>query len=79
MFTFIIELTNKADKESSRKKELKSIKKKFGLESVGYSDKMVVDEAYSDRAENRRKEIGSDNPYEKTDVASDDMYVNIYS
>ncbi|KAK4312743.1 hypothetical protein Pmani_015861 [Petrolisthes manimaculis] len=55
-------------KEKSRKKQLKAIRKKYALSSR--DGKFMTEEAYVDRAQKRRTEIGSDNPFEKTEVAS---------
>lgn len=58
-------------REKARKKEMKALKKKYAL---SYSDQSgVLSSEYKDRAENRRLVVGSDNPYEKTEVASTEI------
>ncbi|XP_054159820.1 angiogenic factor with G patch and FHA domains 1-like [Oppia nitens] len=57
------------DKEKDHKKQLKLLKKKYGLKNVDYCEQkvsVIVNTNYKDRAEMRRIEKGSDNPYEKT-------------
>lgn len=53
--------------EKTRLKVLKAMKKKYAL-NAGKTPQLPSD--YEDRAKKRRKEKGSDNPYEKTEVAS---------
>lgn len=55
------------DKSQSRNSMLKAIKKKYGVDT---SNKLPDAHAYHDRAGERRVTKGSDNPYEKTLVAS---------
>ncbi|XP_068225471.1 angiogenic factor with G patch and FHA domains 1-like [Palaemon carinicauda] len=57
----------KASAEKMRRKALKALKKKYGVE---VSKPVQLPADYEDRASKRRKEKGSDNPYEKTEVAS---------
>ncbi|GIY13674.1 angiogenic factor with G patch and FHA domains 1 [Caerostris darwini] len=63
--------------EKERRKELRKIKKKYGLKGMEYCDANVshVDSKYEDKAEFRRKTVGSENPYEKTEMASMDVHV----
>ncbi|KAK7065463.1 hypothetical protein SK128_010050 [Halocaridina rubra] len=57
-----------ANIQKTRLKVVKAMKKKYALE---YSNDLpVLPAEYKDRARKRRKEKGSDNPYEKTEVAS---------
>ena len=60
---------SKTDKEMVRKKQLKSLKKKFGLKDADFVEPksaLSTNCNYKDRAERRRTQKGSDNPYEKT-------------
>uniref|UniRef100_A0A0K2SWY4 Angiogenic factor with G patch and FHA domains 1like [Bombus impatiens] n=1 Tax=Lepeophtheirus salmonis TaxID=72036 RepID=A0A0K2SWY4_LEPSM len=61
-----------AEKEAGRKKKMNELKKKYGLKGsdMETNESNVSGGAYVDRAEERRKKVGSDNPYEKTEVAS---------
>lgn len=54
------------------KSELKRLKKQHGFLG-GEQDKSKLADGYTDRAERRRVEIGSQNPYEKTEAASVDQ------
>ena len=58
-------LLSKEDLSSQRKKEMKSLRKKYGI-SPGYIPKGLIN-SIPDRAGRRRKEIGSD-AYENADV-----------
>ncbi|XP_022248608.1 angiogenic factor with G patch and FHA domains 1-like isoform X5 [Limulus polyphemus] len=61
-------IKSKEEKEKERRKELKELKRKFGLERSSYQMKQsntVEKLGYQDRAEHRRKTKGSDNPHEK--------------
>ncbi|XP_066157411.1 angiogenic factor with G patch and FHA domains 1 isoform X1 [Euwallacea fornicatus] len=60
---------NRKNLNQQFKSELKRLKKQHGL--VGLTDDSVkLAEGYTDRAERRRVEVGSQNPYEKTESAS---------
>ncbi|CAG2108637.1 unnamed protein product [Medioppia subpectinata] len=62
-------LYEQTDKESDRKRQLKTLKKKYGLKDVDFCEPkapIITNTNYTDRAEKRRGEKGSDNPYEKT-------------
>ncbi|RWS05669.1 angiogenic factor with G patch and FHA domains 1-like isoform X2 [Dinothrombium tinctorium] len=50
--------------EYERRRNLNLIKKKYG---ITWSDGVFLPKNYTDRAEERRKNVGSDNPYEKTE------------
>lgn len=58
-------------REKARKKQLKALRKKYAVTSR--DEIPVTGVEYNDRALRRLKEVGSDNPYEKTEVASADM------
>lgn len=60
--------------EKERRRQNKVIRKKF---SINYFDPgpNLNNSKYKDRAGKRRETVGSDNPYEKTQVASIDTYV----
>ena len=56
----------------ARKTEDKNMRKKYGLRWKG-DNTFPTNHNYTDRADNRRETVGSDNPYEKTEVASEDL------
>ncbi|XP_064651949.1 angiogenic factor with G patch and FHA domains 1-like isoform X2 [Lineus longissimus] len=60
----------KEEKELLRRKQLKNIKRKFGLENLSYVDDMsaINNPKYQDKATERRRTKGSDNPYQKDDA-----------
>lgn len=62
---------SKGNREKSRKSEMKQLRKKYGI-GGGTSTSAADTEPtkYQDRAEDRRKTVGSDNPFEKTQSAS---------
>ena len=64
---------SKSKRERLRKKEQKRIKNKYGISKVTNGDDTRNSTKYKDRAEGRRKEIGSDNPFEATQSASLDV------
>ena len=58
---------------NNAKENLKTLKKKYGLDG---DKRPEFPDGYRDRALERQKEVGSDNPYEKTAAGSAlDMYV----
>ncbi|KAK8723086.1 hypothetical protein OTU49_011836 [Cherax quadricarinatus] len=57
-------------REKARKKQLKALRKKYAVTAQG--ELPSTDGQYTDRSLKRLKEVGSDNPYEKTEVASTD-------
>ncbi|XP_002732757.1 angiogenic factor with G patch and FHA domains 1-like [Saccoglossus kowalevskii] len=63
-------IVSKEEKEKLRRRQLKQIKQKYMLANTDYEEKVVVNENgdYVDRAEERRKTVGSDNPYQKDDM-----------
>ncbi|XP_047501858.1 angiogenic factor with G patch and FHA domains 1-like isoform X1 [Penaeus chinensis] len=67
----IVSYKNAKTREKARKKELQAMKKKYALTSS--TGAPVTSGDYNDRADRRRKEVGSDNPYEKTEVASTEV------
>ena len=60
----------KSKRERLRKKEQKRIKNKYGIQKSTNCDTTSNNSIYKDRAEGRRKEVGSDNPFEATESAS---------
>ena len=49
---------------------MKEIKKKYGLaQTAAMAESKIAGDKYQDRAGKRRREVGSDNPNEKTEVA----------
>nr|CAI5822218.1 unnamed protein product [Callosobruchus analis] len=56
------------------KNELKSLKKLCGIKSYNADSKLA--EGYTDRAQRRRDTVGSQNPHEKTQVASVDESIS---
>ena len=68
------------DKEAARKREMKEMRKKYGItrndglsEEGGRSNARA--KSYKDRAGERRMQKGSDNPYEKTEVSDVDSSI----
>ncbi|KAG8598642.1 hypothetical protein GDO81_002684 [Engystomops pustulosus] len=68
---------SKAEKEKLRRKELKQIREKYGLQGVGYEDNKVLKNAkYKDRAGRRRKVVGSEGTFQREEApASVHVYV----
>lgn len=60
----------KSTRMDSHKKQLKNLKKIYGL-TRQESDVKLAD-GYTDRAQRRREKVGSNNPHEKTHIASID-------
>ncbi|XP_038079431.1 uncharacterized protein LOC119746525 isoform X2 [Patiria miniata] len=61
---------SKHDKEQQRRKELRHLKKKFNLAKEDYTnqqDPSLTNPGYADRAGERRRTMGSDNPYQPDD------------
>ena len=67
------EFMSKSKRERLRKKEQKRIKIKYGIQKATNVDDTRNSSKYKDRAEGRRKEVGSDNPFEATQSASLDV------
>ena len=67
------EFMSKSKRERLRKKEQKRIKNKYGISKINNGDDTRNSTKYKDRAEGRRKEVGSDSPFEATQSASLDV------
>ena len=63
----------KQDLEKARKRELKKIRQKFGLESHDETEPLAV--GYQDRAEVRRQTVGVDPLGAKTEAASTEVAI----
>ncbi|KAG8176199.1 hypothetical protein JTE90_004737 [Oedothorax gibbosus] len=66
-------LKTKAEKEKERREEKNRLKKKYGLKGDEYVPGKKSSGSgikYEDKADIRRKTVGSQNPYEKTEAAS---------
>ena len=55
--------------ESKRKLEMKQLRKKYGI-NTDIKSVDISKAGYKDRADDRRRLVGSDNPFEKTQMAS---------
>ncbi|XP_077989398.1 angiogenic factor with G patch and FHA domains 1-like [Glandiceps talaboti] len=68
--TQTVTILTKEEREKLRKKQLKQIKKKYMLANADYEDNTdaINNPNYSDRAQHRRKTVGSDNPHQKDDL-----------
>jgi len=66
-------------RERQRKENMKSLKRKYGLDNPGEVKPNDVnnDNRYMDRAGERRRLVGSDHHGEKTEVASVDTAINV--
>ncbi|PNF28841.1 hypothetical protein B7P43_G04417, partial [Cryptotermes secundus] len=64
------EKTGKESKKHCHRKELRRIRRKFGLESSEPNIKAISVPGYEDRAQIRRTTVGSQDPHEKTQTAS---------
>jgi pSer/pThr/pTyr-binding forkhead associated (FHA) protein len=65
-------MTTRAEKDAARRKEQRKLRQKFGVAGDASGALSKLPESYKDRAEERRVTKGSDNPFEKTEVASID-------
>ncbi|CAG7830537.1 unnamed protein product [Allacma fusca] len=65
----------KEKKEQLRKKQLKKLRQKYCVEQNATSVQSKLPDSYTDRALDRRNVKGSDNPFEKTEVASMDAAI----
>ncbi|XP_070542245.1 angiogenic factor with G patch and FHA domains 1-like isoform X1 [Ptychodera flava] len=65
-----VTILSKEEREKLRKKQLKQIKKRYMLAGADYEDnkEVIQNPHYADRAEQRRKTVGSDNPHQKDDL-----------
>ena len=61
--------TESSNLEVKRKSEMKQLRKKYGINTESKSIDISL-AGYYDRANERRRVVGSDNPFEKTQVAS---------
>ncbi|XP_049722187.1 angiogenic factor with G patch and FHA domains 1 isoform X1 [Elephas maximus indicus] len=60
---------SKEEKELERRKELKKIRVKYGLQNTDYEDeKALKNPKYKDRAGKRREQIGSEGPFQRDDA-----------
>ncbi|XP_073536263.1 angiogenic factor with G patch and FHA domains 1 isoform X2 [Phyllobates terribilis] len=60
---------SKAEKEKLRRKGLKQIRDKYGLQTVEYEDnKVLKNSKYKDRAGRRRKVVGSEGTFQRDDA-----------
>ena len=68
------------NKEAARKREMKELRKKYGIRNDGLLEEGAKNDAkcsksYKDRARERRLQKGSDNPYEKTEASDVDSSI----
>ncbi|XP_043776062.1 angiogenic factor with G patch and FHA domains 1 [Cervus elaphus] len=62
---------SKEEKELERRKELKKIRVKYGLQNTDYEDeKALKNPKYKDRAGKRREQIGSEGTFQRDDAPS---------
>ncbi|XP_061426735.1 angiogenic factor with G patch and FHA domains 1 isoform X3 [Lethenteron reissneri] len=62
-------LLSKKEKEKIRLKELKQMKAKYGLQGSAHEDQEVLNNSkYANRAEQRRRTVGSEHPHHKDDA-----------
>ncbi|XP_078730529.1 angiogenic factor with G patch and FHA domains 1 isoform X3 [Lampetra fluviatilis] len=62
-------LLSKKEKEKIRLKELKQMKAKYGLQGGAHEDQEVLNNSkYANRAEQRRRTVGSEHPHHKDDA-----------
>lgn len=60
-----IPILSKEEKKKQARQELNQIKKKYGLKNAAYEENSAIKNPnYQDRADERRKTKGSDNPYQ---------------
>lgn len=57
--------------EAQRRKNLKDLKKQYGLVDDAYTEPRVDSQQYADRAGERRTKVGSDFPHERDAAPSD--------
>ncbi|XP_039251952.2 uncharacterized protein LOC120329411 [Styela clava] len=64
-----VEILTKNEKEKQRRSELKNIRRKYNLHNDKYKQsEFGIEPQYVDRASERRRLLGSDNPYEKDEM-----------
>ena len=66
----VTKASDKESREKSRKNEVKQMRKKYGIGQSSNESDGPKASGYNDRAEDRRKTVGSDCPFEKTQSAS---------
>ncbi|ELW70040.1 angiogenic factor with G patch and FHA domains 1 [Tupaia chinensis] len=67
--TFVGPTLSKEEKELERRKELKKIRVKYGLQNTDYEDeKTLKNPKYKDRAGKRREQIGSEGTFQRDDA-----------
>lgn len=63
--------TEQESKEIKYKSELKKLRRRFGLDNLKANESSgVLAPGYQDRAEQRRKTVGSQDHHAKTEIAS---------
>ena len=67
---------SKSQKEKARKKEMRRLQNKYGVAGHVNPQDVITTNSYKNRAEDRRKDIGSDNPYEATQASSIDIAID---
>lgn len=66
---FVGPALSKEEKELERRKELKKIRVKYGLQNTDYEDeKALKNPKYKDRAGKRREQVGSEGPFLRDDA-----------
>ncbi|XP_012520082.1 PREDICTED: angiogenic factor with G patch and FHA domains 1 [Propithecus coquereli] len=67
--SFVGPTLTKEEKELERRKELKKIRVKYGLQNIDYEDeKALKNPKYKDRAGKRREQIGSEGTFQRDDA-----------
>ncbi|XP_006889895.1 PREDICTED: angiogenic factor with G patch and FHA domains 1-like [Elephantulus edwardii] len=67
--SFVGPALSKEEKELERRKELKKIRVKYGLQNIDYEDeKTLKNPKYKDRAGKRREQIGSEGTFQRDDA-----------
>ncbi|ELK11450.1 Angiogenic factor with G patch and FHA domains 1 [Pteropus alecto] len=67
--SFVVPTLSKEEKELERRKELKKIRVKYGLQNTDYEDeKALKNPKYKDRAGKRREQIGSEGTFQRDDA-----------
>ncbi|XP_075694693.1 angiogenic factor with G patch and FHA domains 1 [Rhinoderma darwinii] len=64
-----VPVISKEEKEKLRRKGLKQIREKYGLQGVDYeNNKVLKNSKYKDRADRRRKVVGSESTFQRDDA-----------
>ncbi|KAM5264602.1 angiogenic factor with G patch and FHA domains 1 [Ctenodactylus gundi] len=67
--SFVSPALSKEEKELERRKELKKIRVKYGLQNTDYEDeKALKNPKYKDRAGKRREQVGSEGTFQRDDA-----------